>query len=259
MKSAAGRRATTVRSQSHAAGPGTRPFPDEGDPAAPLRSLLDETALRSAEAERSRLAQDIHDGPAQALANAIFQLDEIERVLDRDPQAARAELRVLRERARRDLADVRAFIAQLRPPIFDELGLDGAIRDLAQGIASSADVDIRVDLDAPTSALSQNTQVAVLRIAQEALQNVRRHAQARKATVSTRLEGDVWRLEVRDDGRGFDRTAHDRHRRRFGLELMRERADLIGARLTIEAHPGEGTHVELRIPIRREREARDGQ
>src|SRR5262245_6468282 len=80
--------------------------------------------MQAQEAERNRLAQEIHDGPAQALSNAIFQVEFIERVIDSDPLLARAELRYLRELLRRELGDVRAFISQLRPPLLDELGLD---------------------------------------------------------------------------------------------------------------------------------------
>src|SRR5512134_181034 len=95
-------------------------------------SRIDDLQVRiveAQEAERNRLAQEIHDGPAQALSNAIFQVEYIERVIDSDPLLARTELRYLRELLRRELGDVRAFISQLRPPLLDELGLHGAITD----------------------------------------------------------------------------------------------------------------------------------
>ena len=84
--------------------------------------------VEAQEAERSRLAQEVHDGPAQALSNAIFQVEYIERVLDSDTRLAHTELRLLRELLRRELGDVRSFISQLRPPVLVELGLDGSIR-----------------------------------------------------------------------------------------------------------------------------------
>ena len=88
--------------------------------------------VEAQEAERSRLAQEIHDGPAQALSNTIFQVEYIERVIESDPLLARTELRFLRELLRRELGDVRAFISQLRPPMLDQLGLDGAIDDTVE-------------------------------------------------------------------------------------------------------------------------------
>ena len=88
--------------------------------------------LEAQEAERSRLAQEIHDGPAQALSNAIFQVAHIERLIESDLPLARSELRYLRDLLRRELGDVRSFISQLRPPLLDQLGLDGAIVDTVE-------------------------------------------------------------------------------------------------------------------------------
>ena len=85
--------------------------------------------VEAREAERRRLAQEIHDGPAQALSNAIFQVEYIERVAETDPALARTELHALRDVLRRELEQLRSFISQLRPPVLDELGLDGAIQE----------------------------------------------------------------------------------------------------------------------------------
>ena len=183
------------------------------------------------EAERSRLAQEIHDGPAQALSNAIFQVEYIERVIESDPQLARTELRYLRELLRRELGDVRAFISQLRPPLLDQYGLDGALMDTIDRTRTLTGLIITSDLAAPAGLLSDREQTVVLRVTQEALQNVRKHAAAAHVVVSTQLDG-AWVLEVRDDGRGFhpDSMA-TRGGRNFGLQFMRERAELIGARI----------------------------
>jgi two-component system, NarL family, sensor histidine kinase DegS len=205
--------------------------------------------MQAQEAERNRLAQEIHDGPAQALSNAIFQVEYIERVIDSDPPLAKTELRYLRELLRRELGDVRAFISQLRPPLLDELGLDGAIVDNAQHMQGLTGVTITTELTAPTDRISDAQQTVVLRVAQEALQNIRKHAAASHVVVSTRLEGPDWVLEVRDDGRGFDmETVAARGRRNFGLQFMRERAELVGARFDVRSRPEGGTVVRLAIP-----------
>ena len=214
-----------------------------------LPAALQMRVLQSEEAERSRLAREVHDGPAQALSNAIFQVDYIERVLDTDSAAARTELRYLRDRLRRELADVRTFISQLRPPQLDRLGLEGAMRDVAEGVANAAELTVDLDFQAPPGSLGDAEQLAVLQVAREALQNVHKHAHATRATVATRIADGDWRLEVRDDGKGFDPGAlADRGRRSFGVGLMRERAELIGARLEIESNLGGGTRVRLTIP-----------
>lgn len=206
--------------------------------------------VQAQEAERSRLAQEVHDGPAQALSNAIFQVDYIERVLESDTRSAHNELRFLRELLRRELGEVRTFISQLRPPLLDELGLDGAIMDAVESMATLSGTSIVTDLKAPGDQLSPGQQTAVLRVVQEALQNTRKHASASRITVDTRLNGKDWILAVSDDGRGFDvSSVAARGRRNFGLQFMRERAELIGAKFEVRSRPGGGTVVWLSIPV----------
>ena len=223
----------------------------QGDPSAPdLPEDLRMRLVEAREAERVRLAQEVHDGPAQALVNAIFQADYIERLLDTEPETVRTEVRLLRERLRRELDDVRAFLSQLRPPLLAELGLNGSIEDGVATMRALTGATIETDLAAPAEQLSDEGQVVVLRVMQEALQNVRRHAEARTVRVSTHLSDDAWTLEVADDGRGFDvDTVTLRGHRNFGLQFMRDRAELIGARFEVESGPTAGTLVRLAIPV----------
>jgi two-component system sensor histidine kinase DegS len=211
--------------------------------------------VQAQEAERSRLAQEVHDGPAQTLSNAIFQVEYIERVLGEDVRMAASELHFLREILRRELGEVRTFISQLRPPLLDELGLDGSIIDAVENMSALAGATVQTDLTAPSDGLNSTQQTAVLRIVQEALQNVRKHAAASRTVVSTRLEAPIWILEVSDDGRGFEVGAvAARGRRNFGLQFMRERAELVGAQFEVRSRPGGGTVVSLSIPVGEENE-----
>jgi two-component system sensor histidine kinase DegS len=206
--------------------------------------------IEAQEAERARLAQEVHDGPAQALANAIFQVEYIERVIDRDPDMARHELRFLRELLRRELGDVRGFITQLRPPVLAELGLEGAMRDAIEHMRALTGLTIVADIQVPLEQLGETEQTVVLRVVQEALQNVRKHASASQVIVSGRAEATEWLLEISDDGRGFEAaTVAARGRRNFGLQFMTERAELIGARLDVRSGPDGGTVVRLAIPM----------
>ena len=209
--------------------------------------------VEAQEAERSRLAQEIHDGPAQALSNAIFQVEYIDRVMDGDPRLARTELRFMRELLRRELGDVRTFISQLRPPHLDDLGLDCSIVDAAETMAALSDSTVETDLQAPAGMLADAQQTVVLRVVQEALQNVRKHAKSTRTTIVSRLEDGAWTVEIRDDGLGFDvGAAASRSRRNFGLQFMRERAELIGAALEVSSRPDAGTVVRLVVPLEKE-------
>ena len=221
---------------------------DEAMPSAPTE--LQMRIVEAQEGERVRLAQEVHDGPAQALSNAIFQVEFIDRVFESDPAMARAELRFLRQLLRRELGDVRTFIGQLRPPMLVELGLDGSIADTVSTHAALSGLEITMELAAPAGDLPEATQTVVLRVVQEALQNVRKHAGATKVVVATLLDGGEWVLEVRDDGRGFDTGAvAARGRRNFGLQFMRERAEVVGARFEVQSRPEAGTVVRLAIPL----------
>jgi two-component system, NarL family, sensor histidine kinase DegS len=220
-----------------------------GTPETLLPTDLQLRIVEAGEAERSRLAQEIHDGPAQALSNAIFQVEYIDKVMDQDIRMAHTELRFLRDLLRRELGDVRSFITQLRPALLEQLGLDGAIADTVDTMKTLTGLPIETDLQAPVERLAGAEQTVVLRVAQEALQNVRKHAAASRVTISSRMAGTDWNLEVRDDGRGFDVGAlGSGGRRNFGLQFMRERAELIGARFEVRSRPAGGTVVVLSIP-----------
>jgi two-component system, NarL family, sensor histidine kinase DegS len=206
--------------------------------------------VEAQESERSRLAQEVHDGPAQTLSNAIFQVEYIERVIDTDLRAARTELRFLRDLLRRELGSVRTFISQLRPPVLDELGLDGAISDAIGRTTALTGLAIASDLSASPERLTGTQQTVVLRVLQEALQNVRKHGAASAVTVASAIDDGAWVLTVRDDGRGFDVGAvAARGRRNFGLQFMRERAELISASFEVHSRPDGGTLVRLAIPV----------
>jgi len=205
--------------------------------------------VEAQEAERTRLAREVHDGPAQALSNAIFQVEVVQRLLDRDEALARAELRQLREVLTRELRGVRAYLSQLRPPLLADLGLSGAIGEAADQVASALDIPVMVDVEDGVDTLPETVEIVTLRVIQEALQNARKHGQARSIRVRMARDGGGWVVEVRDDGRGFD--ADDppvSGRRHFGLQFMRERAELIGARFEVRSSPNLGTAVRMTIP-----------
>lgn len=197
------------------------------------------------EGERQRLAEEVHDGPAQVLTNAIFQVEYLDRVLESSPKAAHEELEFLRRMLRDGLDEVRGFITDLRPPAVD-LGLAMALTERAREFGERHGIAVRTAVDGIDGMLGPEAKSSVLRIVQEALQNVRKHAEATEVVIG--LEGD--HLTVADNGRGFDVMRLASGARNFGLQFMRERAELMGASLQIESRQGEGTRILLRFPDR---------
>ena len=213
------------------------------------RDDLAATIIEALDAERARIGREIHDGPAQALSNAVFLVDDIERQIGSDPRDAIDGLRRLRSLLRREIASIREFISELRPPMVDAAGLDVALRDTIDSLRATAPILITADLRAPGDLLDDRQRTVVLRVAQEALQNVRKHADASTVSVVTDVADETWALEIRDDGRGFDLgTVAARGRRNFGMQVMHERAELIGARFDVRSRPDGGTVVRLAIP-----------
>jgi two-component system sensor histidine kinase DegS len=200
--------------------------------------------IQAQEDERQRMAESIHDGPAQVLTNAIFQVEYLDRMLDQGEDAAHAEIAFLRDMLRTGLDEVRAFISDLRPPGVD-IGLAAAIADRARQLEERHGIAVEVAVDGIDERLSPSARASVLRICQEALQNALKHAAASRISIG--LEGDT--LVIADNGRGFDlmRVAA-RAGQNFGLQFMRERAELMEAQLNIESRQGEGTRILLRLP-----------
>lgn len=195
------------------------------------------------EAERQRLAEEIHDGPAQVLTNAIFQVEYLDRVLADAPKAARSEIAFLRTMLRDGLEEVRSFISSLRPPAVD-MGLAQAIADQAAEFQARNGIASQVRVDGIDDRLDPAEKASLLRIVQEALQNVKKHSAATEVCIE--LEQN--QLIVRDNGRGFDVMRLASGARNFGLQFMRERAELIGSQLQIESRQGEGTRILIRLP-----------
>ena len=209
--------------------------------------------LDSLEAERERLYRDVHDGPAQVLANAIFEVEYLERIAERAPsevrQTLRTELANLKDRFRGSLDAVRGMIYDLRPPELTELGLAEAMRNYAAEWEARCGINVASRLDTTDTRLLPMQELAVYRVMQEALQNVHKHAQASTVGIAWSLSSENWVLHVTDDGIGFDLVKAARHKKSVGLLSMRERAELIGGSLQIQSTPGKGTAVTLLLPV----------
>src|SRR2546422_6191598 len=236
-------------SAAYLLGSGIDPSRDSDDDSVEVAQRV----LESLEAERERLYRDVHDGPAQVLANAIFEVEYLERIAERAPsevrQTLRTELANLKGQFRRSLDAVRGMIYDLRPPELTELGLAEAMRNYAAEWEARCGINVASRLDTTDTRLIPMQELAVYRVMQEALQNVHKHAQASTVGIAWSRSNDNWVLHVTDDGMGFDLVKAARHKKSVGLLSMRERAELIGGSLQIQSTPGKGTAVTLLLPV----------
>ena len=212
-----------------------------------------ERLVTAREEERRRLRRDLHDGLGPQLSSQALTIDAIRKLMRRDPDAAEELLLDLKADAQEAVADIRRLVYGLRPPALDDLGLLGALRESAEQYSVKG---LRVSVETPEKMppLSAAVEVAAYRIAQEALNNVARHAGADYCTVSLAIdESSVLCVVVRDNGRGIpDLQVHLPVRVGVGLTSMRERATELGGSFVVEPHPEGGTLVRARLPLPKE-------
>jgi signal transduction histidine kinase len=200
--------------------------------------------------ERNRLALELHDVVSQKLFSLNLSADSAATLMERDPEAARAQLTRVRALAREALAELRSLILGLRPADLTHDGLEGALRKEVEMLRRVHGIDVELRTEGPTPN-ADDDDVEVLRIAHEALHNAVRHAAASEVTV--RLDGtdNMLILQIEDNGIGFDPQDPELRSRHLGLTSMEERARELGGRLELTSEPGSGTKVRLEV-------ARDG-
>ena len=195
--------------------------------------------------ERNRLALELHDVVSQKLFALVLGAEAAATTLDRDPEATRGQLERLLSREALD--ELRSLVLELRPPDLDRDGLCGTLTKHVELVRRLHGAHVELGLDAGVTA-GPDRDREVLRVAQEALHNAVRHADARQVRVTVRADGDALILEVADDGIGFDPGDAELRSRHLGLTSMEERARRIGGELRIEPTPGGGATVRLRAP-----------
>jgi two-component system, NarL family, sensor histidine kinase UhpB len=201
------------------------------------------TALAAQEAERLRVARELHDEIGQTLTAVTIQA---ERAAESEPDEAAAELRRVANAVRDSLDEVRRIARELRPEALDDLGLVNALIALSNRVGAQEGPAIKRELQANLPALSPDVELVIYRVAQESLTNAVRHSGARSATISLTADADTLTLTVTDDGKGMPSHLPSGT---AGIAGMRERALLVGGRLSIRSRPDQGTEVRLSIPV----------
>ncbi|MBA2175553.1 sensor histidine kinase [Halobacillus locisalis] len=205
--------------------------------------------IEAQEEERRRLSREIHDGPAQMLANVMLRSDLVDRTYrERGVEEAMVEMRSLKKMVRSALYEVRRIIYDLRPMALDDLGL---IPTLKKYIATMEDYNKNITISFTSLGkerrLESKYEVALFRLMQESVQNALKHAEASHIKVKVEMTLQSTMIIVKDDGKGFD--LNEKKDQSFGLVGMRERVDMLDGELSIDSSPGEGTIVTIQIPI----------
>jgi len=205
--------------------------------------------IKAQEEERRRVAREIHDGPAQAMANIVFRTEVCERLLDIDLKRARGEMHALQEQVRGCLQETRKIIFALRPMTLDDLGLTPTVRRVLDTLKERKGFIIELQITGEEKRYATHLEIGLFRIVQEALNNVEKHSKARCIWVRMDFRPAMIVAIIEDDGIGFDAQAA-RSMESFGLMGMRERVELLNGEVSVRSEKGKGAKVMVRVPVK---------
>lgn len=216
------------------------------------RRQLAPQIIQTQEEERRRIAREIHDGPAQSMANIVLRAEVCEKLLELDPSALRQELVELKDAVKKSLQDVRRIIFDLRPMGLDDLGLIPAVGRYLENLKERyQEFEIESNFSGSQQRLDTLIEVALYRVIQEALQNVVKHAHAKHIKIFLENDGERLVARIMDDGVGFEVESHLQRPKKenYGLIGMKERMDILGGQLYINSKTGEGTEIVAVLPL----------
>ncbi|RKD33151.1 sensor histidine kinase [Thermohalobacter berrensis] len=225
------------------------------------KQLLGIKILQAQEEERQRVARDIHDGPAQSMANVVLKAEICEKLLALDEEKAKIELKNLKDIVRNSLRDVRKIIYDLRPMSLDDLGLIPTIERYAYNFTKETGINVDVILYGKYEKQESIVEIGIFRIIQEALNNIKKHSKANSAIIKIEKSNDEIIIIVKDNGIGFnvdkELEQHNNSGEKFGILGMKERAELMNGELKINSFLGKGTKIIIKIPLYRKDDIND--
>jgi len=215
------------------------------------RQLLGLKIILAQEEERKRIAREIHDGPAQTLANLVLRTEIAERLAAKqDYELVQVELGDLKGQVRSGLEEIRKIIFNLRPMALDDLGLIPTLRKLAQDFEEKTRVHTIFEVSGKEVRLSNSMEAAIYRLLQEALSNVQKHADASRVTIILGYLQDKLQIAVKDNGRGFKQKLGEDDQAHYGIIGMYERVDLLEGTIDIKSEADKGTEIIIEIPLK---------
>ncbi|MFW6022731.1 MAG: sensor histidine kinase [Halanaerobiaceae bacterium] len=206
--------------------------------------------IQAQEEERRRLSREIHDGPAQSIANLVFRIELAQKLVDKDIDKAKKELDELKRLIRESMQDIRKIIYDLRPMSLDDLGLVPTLKKFINNYIKQTNIIIEFEVAGSQQRLSKTYEVTIFRLIQEALNNIFKHAEATSGKVRLEFAEKTINIFVSDDGKGFNISQVNRNK--YGLMGMRERCNLLGGDIDITSKPGKGTKVKIILPLKKE-------
>jgi two-component system, NarL family, sensor histidine kinase DegS len=207
-----------------------------------------EMVIQAQEAERQRLSQQMHDGPAQALSNFILQTEIAMRLFEINPAKAKEELGSLKLAATSTFQKVRDFITELRPMMLDDLGLVPTLRRYVDSYSEHTEIDIRFNVMGVEQRFEPYIEVMIFRSLQELLSNAIRHSQASQVKILVDISPSAINLTVEDNGRGFDAEELEQ-RGGMGLKIIKDRVEMLGGQFEVMSRPGDGTRIHFLVPV----------
>jgi two-component system sensor histidine kinase DegS len=209
--------------------------------------------IQSQESERRRIARDLHDGPAQGIASMLIRLDLIGQLMHGENERVNQEMGSIKEMGRETLTDIRRIMFELKPTLVNDSGLIGTFKDYFNDYEAKYNFDIDFVIFGAEKKYDLTLEIALFRLVQEALTNVRKHACTNKALVKLEDTGDTLTLVIKDNGLGFDTGAAEMEAgESYGIIGMKERVELLGGEIDILSAPGAGTQVIIKVPVEEE-------
>ncbi|HQD28350.1 sensor histidine kinase [Acetivibrio saccincola] len=217
------------------------------------RQLMALKIVKAQEEERQRIARDIHDGPAQLMSNVVMKAEICERLVETDPVKAKDEIRGLKSVVRNSLQDIRRIIYDLRPMSLDDLGLIPTLQRHIAAYQEESNTVVMFNTKGVCKDLKPVISLTIFRIVQEAINNIKKHSDAKNVEIDLEFSEKELMLNISDDGKGFDISLIDMKNHNinggFGLLSMRERVELLGGMFEISSGIGKGTVLKITVPL----------